>query len=60
MKLGVRSILASLVLAGLFGGVAQAAPDKPRITMIIYTSPGVNFFDPAAQGRERRGQAAEC
>jgi simple sugar transport system substrate-binding protein len=50
MNLSMKSILASLALAGLFGGIAQAAPDKPRITMIIYTSPGVNFFDPLLKG----------
>jgi simple sugar transport system substrate-binding protein len=49
MKQGMKSILASLALAGLIAGAAQAA-DKPRITMIIYTSPGVNFFDPLLKG----------
>jgi len=49
MKQGMKSTLASLALAALIAGAAQAA-DKPRITMIIYTSPGVNFFDPLLKG----------
>ena len=39
MKRSLKATLASLAFAGLMGGVAQAA-DNPRVTMIIYTSPG--------------------
>jgi simple sugar transport system substrate-binding protein len=49
MKRSLKATLASLAFAGLMGGVAQAA-DNPRVTMIIYTSPGVNFFDPLLKG----------
>ena len=49
MKRSLKSTLASLAFAGLMGGVARAA-DNPRVTMIIYTSPGVNFFDPLLKG----------
>ena len=49
MKRSLKATLASLAFVGLMGGVAQSA-DNPRITMIIYTSPGVNFFDPLLKG----------
>ena len=49
MKRSLKSTLASLAFGGLMGGIAQSA-DNPRVTMIIYTSPGVNFFDPLLKG----------
>lgn len=45
-----------LLLGALFASAAwlgnAAAADQPKITMIIYTAPGVPFFNPVIQGAQ--------
>jgi simple sugar transport system substrate-binding protein len=48
--------LSRLLLSALFIGsiwtLPASAADKPKVTMIIYTAPGVPFFNPVIKGAE--------
>ena len=50
MKAKLGTIAAALLLGGSLLSTPALAETKPKITMIIYTAPGLPFFNPLLQG----------
>ena len=56
MRMRLGTLLLSALLAGLAWAGGAVAAGQPKITMIIYTAPGVPFFNPLIQGARDAAQ----
>jgi simple sugar transport system substrate-binding protein len=56
--MGLRTVMLAAAAAVACGATAASA-DQPKITMIIYTAPGVPFFNPLIKGAEDAAKEAD-